>query len=332
MDFSAGNWVILRHSSAKGIIARVIDNNMVMVYIQADDMEIPINVEDIQLYEEYILDLETANEDSAKKEETTQETSPKQPQPTGLYLGFEPVAGMDGTTSWFGISILNNSGYDILFYYLFETKAGKKIKKEAKLNNNATYEANKMLFDDLNDSPKIRLEFRQVTTAGIEPPVTKEIKPKPKKLLMVKDDIYLIKIDHDFEKALKKREVDLKSYTKENAKPIYKKKKQYYQYGSMNLREKVEFNNEIDLHIRKLRPNYKSLKKSQILNIQLDHFDAYIAKAIRLGVDRVFAIHGMGEGKLKNMIASRLIQNPQVKSFKNEYHHKYGWGATEVIF
>jgi len=62
------------------------------------------------------------------------------------------------------------------------------------------------------------------------------------------------------------------------------------------------------------------------------HFDRFIDKAIRLGVPRVYVIHGIGKGKLKNMIASRLIQIPEVQTFKNEYHPRYGWGATEVIF
>jgi dsDNA-specific endonuclease/ATPase MutS2 len=43
-------------------------------------------------------------------------------------------------------------------------------------------------------------------------------------------------------------------------------------------------------------------------------------------------IHGLGKGKLKNEIATRLINHPEVKTFKNEYHPKYGFGATEIIF
>ncbi|WP_428409939.1 Smr/MutS family protein [Phaeodactylibacter xiamenensis] len=43
-------------------------------------------------------------------------------------------------------------------------------------------------------------------------------------------------------------------------------------------------------------------------------------------------MHGIGKGKLRDSIASRLIQMPEVRSFRNEYHHRYGYGATEVIF
>ncbi|RME96879.1 MAG: hypothetical protein D6772_11235, partial [Bacteroidetes bacterium] len=57
----------------------------------------------------------------------------------------------------------------------------------------------------------------------------------------------------------------------------------------------------------------------------------YLDQAIRLGAERVFVIHGVGEGKLRDAIAERLRQNPQVVDFKNEYHPRYGFGATEVI-
>ncbi len=61
-------------------------------------------------------------------------------------------------------------------------------------------------------------------------------------------------------------------------------------------------------------------------------FEAYIDEAVRQGVERVFIIHGIGKGHLRNLITSNLIRNPNVITFKNEYHPRYGHGATEVIF
>jgi dsDNA-specific endonuclease/ATPase MutS2 len=49
-------------------------------------------------------------------------------------------------------------------------------------------------------------------------------------------------------------------------------------------------------------------------------------------VDRIFVIHGVGEGKLRDVISTQLMQMTEVKSFKNEFHPRYGFGATEVIF
>ena len=62
------------------------------------------------------------------------------------------------------------------------------------------------------------------------------------------------------------------------------------------------------------------------------HFQRFFDQATRLGVSRVFVIHGVGEGKLKEAIAERLKGDPHVAKFKNEFHPKYGYGATEIIF
>ena len=76
----------------------------------------------------------------------------------------------------------------------------------------------------------------------------------------------------------------------------------------------------------------KKRNNAEILRIQLTHFNQFLEKAIRLGVKSAFVIHGVGKGKLKNEIATRLMNHPQVKTFKNEFHPKYGFGATEIIF
>ncbi len=62
----------------------------------------------------------------------------------------------------------------------------------------------------------------------------------------------------------------------------------------------------------------------------MEAFDKFLSQAIRLGVSKVFVIHGVGKGKLKDKIVTRLIQMPDVTNFKNEYHSKYGFGATEI--
>jgi Smr domain len=102
-------------------------------------------------------------------------------------------------------------------------------------------------------------------------------------------------------------------------------------YKPHNVEEFAHFEPEIDLHIQNLLPGYARLDKGEIVRIQLQHFQRFLDKAIRLGVPRVFVIHGVGEGILRDTIARQLRDNPNVRKFKNEYHHKYGYGATEVF-
>jgi dsDNA-specific endonuclease/ATPase MutS2 len=70
---------------------------------------------------------------------------------------------------------------------------------------------------------------------------------------------------------------------------------------------------------------------AQILQLQLQVFEEYLNNAIRLGIPKVYIIHGLGKGRLRNDIQKRLSRNPYVRMFQNQHHHKYGFGATEVF-
>jgi dsDNA-specific endonuclease/ATPase MutS2 len=41
-------------------------------------------------------------------------------------------------------------------------------------------------------------------------------------------------------------------------------------------------------------------------------------------------IHGLGSGKLRDEIHELLRHKKEVKTFVNQYHASYGYGATEI--
>jgi len=98
-----------------------------------------------------------------------------------------------------------------------------------------------------------------------------------------------------------------------------------------DISKKAAFPLEIDLHANKLFKTPPPGNPSEIVKHQMQAFHRYIQEAIQLGIDRVYIIHGIGEGKLKERIHQELDRMNYIQSFKNEYHPKYGWGATEVI-
>ena len=46
----------------------------------------------------------------------------------------------------------------------------------------------------------------------------------------------------------------------------------------------------------------------------------------------MIVIHGLGKGKLREEVMRLLREYKEVAHFKNEYHPKYGFGATEISF
>ena len=89
---------------------------------------------------------------------------------------------------------------------------------------------------------------------------------------------------------------------------------------------------EIDLHIEKLIPDWKDLSNADILRIQLSTFEKNYDLAILHHQPYMFVIHGVGEGVLRDAIHERLRKKEEVKTFVNEYHPRYGFGATEINF
>ncbi len=88
---------------------------------------------------------------------------------------------------------------------------------------------------------------------------------------------------------------------------------------------------EIDLHIEKLREDYKSLSKTEILKIQLDQFKKALDAAIVHKLPSIIFIHGIGNGVLRMEIHKALGRNAHVKTFMDARKEKFGYGATEAI-
>ena len=88
--------------------------------------------------------------------------------------------------------------------------------------------------------------------------------------------------------------------------------------------QKNQSNLKIDLHIELLRPNYKALDKSEIIQIQLNECYNTIEKALNSNITKIVIIHGIGEGVLKNEVHDILT------NYNLRFYLTKDGGATEV--
>lgn len=348
MLFAIGSRVRLNHTGAEGTVTDLLDQGMVNVLLDDGD-EIPVFETDLMRIEDYRAALRNKPPVKAKivkgpseKKESQPDYPEFQPQYSilkslGIQLAFEPKYQADGSTEKYNIFLINDTEYDVLF--TFEMYLGEilKIKSNGKMDSVTVFPLGELLFDYLNEGPEIRVDCWQVTTQGTGKKHSKTLKLKAQQFFkkIRTAPILNIKVHHyvlfqNFNDTPEKAE-DLQTYTKRNSRPL-KHKPNSRHIDKHSVSELAHFNPEIDLHINSLTSKYEGLSNAEKIRIQLYHFDEFIAKGIRLGVPRVFVIHGVGKGKLRNEIASRLIQNPDVETFKNEFHPRYGYGATEVIF
>ncbi|MGD9492991.1 MAG: DUF2027 domain-containing protein [Bacteroidales bacterium] len=88
---------------------------------------------------------------------------------------------------------------------------------------------------------------------------------------------------------------------------------------------------EVDLHIEKLRSDHKTMRKDEIMPVQLAFFRQCIDAAITKKLSRAVFIHGVGAGLLKKELTDILKTYPDLE-YEDASIMKYGIGATEVRF
>ena len=338
-----GSKVYLRHSGETGVITALLENNMVSVLLDSDDMEIPAFTDDIIPADQHTAQ-KTRTKPAAALHPTPDDTTVigNPGSNTGLHLSFDPILRGDATAEQYRIFLTNDTPNPLLVSYQRSTASYPRKKQiTKKVEAHTALHLERIPFDELNEQIAIQFECCRLRTDGTGPRHTKSLRVKPKVFFkkMATDPILgrpvhfytlfpVIKDDRPTEQSSPSE--NLRSYTKKNLRQR-KAESNLRNFPDHEVEEFASFLPELDLHIEMLVHNPKSYTAADILQIQLEHFDEYLDNAIRLGVERVFVIHGLGKGRLRKSIAQRLKHNQQVIDFRNEYHPNYGFGATEVV-
>jgi hypothetical protein len=87
---------------------------------------------------------------------------------------------------------------------------------------------------------------------------------------------------------------------------------------------------EVDLHIHHLHPAHQGMSNTEIIVIQLEHFERMMRVAMKDKLRKVVFIHGVGQGVLKSEIR-RMIKDyyPHCQA-RDASWQQYGQGATMV--
>lgn len=348
MLFAIGTRVRFRYTGETGVITARLDDELLQVRLDSDpDLEIPAFAED--------LTRDTGAEPVAPgakfiagKPEKKPEPPPRREikaqylilKPKGLQLAFEPMPGRDGTATRYKTWLVNDTGEELLVE--FDLYAGERnvLRSDEKLGATTVLEIGDLVYDELNENPEVEISVQRITTAGPDEPLFKLLKIKPKQFFNNLQTVPILNVlAHNyvlfdsFEPVKKDTGDDLRAYARQHSgRRQSPSAPNSAPFRAFNVEEFASFVPEIDLHIQHLTNGYARLDKGEILRIQLMHLERFIDRALRLGASHIFVIHGVGEGKLRDEVAKRLRARPEIAKFKNEYHHKFGYGATEVIF
>lgn len=347
MILAIGTKVKLKYTGSEGTVSELLGDGMVQVRLKDGD-EIPVALEDLIRPED--LSSSTKAQIINLPKPTKAQKPPQPPievqygiiKSMGIQLGFLPVDDGEGITMHYNIYLINDTRYATLFSFGFTAKGQgiQRPKVNDKLEPAAYLMVGQMPFIALNDLPEIELECWPITTAGTGERKYKKFKLRPKQFFgnvttapLLNKPVHHYRIFESFDESKEEKKEDLKSYTERKVKRPRPRTGNLKSYTRNEISEFANFPGEIDLHIENLTTKaIGKMSNAEILRIQIGAFENYFQKANQLGIDRIFIIHGLGKGKLRNEIATRLMRHPDVATFKNEYHGKYGYGATEVIF
>lgn len=186
-------------------------------------------------------------------------------------------------------------------------------------------------FADLNDSPSFEFDFSLIQTDKKKADhFESSVKLKPKQLFAKIEELKQ-KNQATFSQRLFEVYPD----------KVYEDKlelgrlaaKGYKIYDASQARQHLEpARSVIDLHIEKLTDSWKHLRNHEIVTLQLKTFEKYYDLALAHHQHSLTVIHGVGEGRLRDEIHDILRLKREVKSFVNQYHPNFGYGATEIFF
>ncbi|MEO6038206.1 MAG: Smr/MutS family protein, partial [Saprospiraceae bacterium] len=330
MLFAVGTRVRFRYTGETGVITAMLDDAMLQVRLDSDpSLEIPAFEEDLLRNTEAEPVAPGARFIPGKVEKKP-EAPPRREikgqyhilKPKGLQLAFEPMPGRDGSVSRYKAWLVNDTNQEFLVEFDLFTPHKDLLVVDAKMAGLTALELGDFISDDLNEAPEVLLRVQRITTEGMEEALEKRLKIRAKQffnnfytapILNLLAHLFLLFDSFEPKSEDRGEADDLKSYTKQKVRAVPPEPESNSRpFGAFNVEEFASFIPEIDLHIQTITNGYARLDKSEILRLQLVHFQRFLDKAVRLGVPRVFVIHGVGEGKLRDAIADRLRHHPDV--------------------
>lgn len=334
MKYQLGDRVLLLHSNEEGEVVDIISDKMVLVDVEG--VRFPVYTDQIDF--PYFKRFTEKRKEPPKKQKIyiddikKEKPSEKSRVSSGVRMNFLPVFDKDifddDVVSKFKIYLINQTEENYVFTYVVNYLGAPDFHITNDILPFSDFYLHDIPFEEMNDSPRFEFDFT------LAKPDKKKadhfeatIKIKAKQLFQKIEEMRLRNEPNFsfplFEKYPDKLEEVLPDYNYSNGQL----------YNISRAKEKLQpARSVVDLHIEKLTDDWKGLSNFEILTIQLHHFEKYYNLAVAHRQPNLVVIHGVGTGKLRNEIHEILKLKREVKSFANQYHTNFGFGATEIFF
>jgi hypothetical protein len=337
LKYQIGDIVLILHSNEEARVVDILGDKMMMVDVEGVTFPVYMDQVDFPYFKRFTEKKlfppkkEKQYVDGIKKEKQVQQ--PKEAD--GVWLSFLPILEVDElgdeVVKQLKLYLLNNThaAYHFKYRQIFFGKSAFELNNQ--LSPFENFYLHDIDFGDLNDNPVFELEFSLLQPDKKKADFfesslklkAKQLFAKIKQLKEKNEAMFSYKLFDTYPEKVIDNTHDVEAPVSKGPKIYDAKKARQHLEPALSV---------IDLHIEKLTDNWGHLSNYEMLSLQLRTFEKYYDLAIAHIQPFLTVIHGIGEGKLRNEIHDILRLKKEVKSFVNQYHPLYGYGATEIYF
>ena len=335
MKYEIGDKIIVLHSDEEGKVIDIINEKMVMIEVRGVKFPAYMDQIDFPYYKMFTqkkpVEKKKIYIDDIRKEKTPA----KKKTGDGVFLNFIPVFDKDvfddEVVEKLKVYLINQNEEAYNFNYNLFFSGESNFTLQSSISGLADFYLHDVSFEDMSDNPKFDFEFSLAIENKRKAPFFEAaLKLKAKQLFrkieetqLKNEPSFAYELFTSYPDKTDEEKVDLSSLGNSG----------YRVYDASKTRQNLPpARSVVDLHIEKLTDSWKHLTNFEILTLQLNEFEKYYELAVAHRQQQLIIIHGVGEGKLRDEIHESLKLKAEVKSFVNQFHPLYGYGATEIYF
>lgn len=336
MKFQVGDKVLVLHSNEEGEVIDIMNEKMVMVEVRG--VKFPAYIDQLDFpYFKRFSEKKMFPQKKEKKyvEDVRKERAPQSRTVDGVWLSFLPKFDTDefgdDYVDLLKLHLINRTEQPYHFHYQQQFFGKTEFELKGQVQPFEDIYLHDIDFAAMSDSPSFAFEFSLLKPAkGFAEYFEAIIKLRPKQVFDRVEQLkqkgeatFAYQLFENYPLAVKEEKPDF-GWVANNSATIYDAK---------DARRHLQpARSVIDLHIEKLIDNWDGMSNTAIVGIQLREFEKWYDLALAHRQPSLIVIHGIGKGRLRDEIHSILRNKKEVKSFVNQYHPNFGWGATEIFF
>ena len=335
MKYEIGDKIIVLLTDEEGTVADIMNEKMVMVEVRGVKFPAYMDQIDFPYFKMFsqkkAFEKKKIHVDNIQKEKIL----PKKKTGEGVWLNFIPVFDKDvfedDVVEKLKVYLINQNEEEYKFSYNIVFGGESHFELKNNIRGLSDFYLHDVKFEDLSDSPKFEVEFslandhkkKALYFETFLKLKGKQLFKKIEELKLKNEPSFSYELFKEYPDKVEEEKVDLSRLGNAG----------YRMYDVSATRENLSpARSVVDLHIEKLTDNWKHLSNFDILTTQLNAFEKYYELALAHRQPELIVIHGIGEGRLRDEIHERLRLKDDVKSFVNQFHHSYGYGATGIYF